>query len=194
MCPSHEICNDYARALIRLKAKKVCRRPGFCRSDTTDVEQELFVHLIKQAPNFDPGRSALNTFINKVVDSAAAMIIRQRGRCKRSPGEGSKLESLQMIVDTGDGRCAALGTVITLEDGDRKSRKVSQSQAELLELADEVGTALAQLPEHLQEICRSLMQSSRADTMRNLGIPRRRLNAAIIEIRDQVRNLDSQKS
>jgi|694.fasta_scaffold27963_7 hypothetical protein len=80
MCPSSEVCTDYARNLIRIKAKQVVRGRGFNRSELPDIEQELFFHLIKQAPNFDPKRSALNTFIAKVVDSAAGMVVRAR-RC-----------------------------------------------------------------------------------------------------------------
>jgi len=37
----NDIVTEYARTLIRVKAKQLIRRPGFCRSDQDDVEQDL---------------------------------------------------------------------------------------------------------------------------------------------------------
>ena len=85
-----EFFNDYARTLIRVKAKQLVRRPGFSRSDQEDVEQDLFLHLLRQVQHFDPTRGSLNTFVARVVNSAAAMLVRERGRNKRSPGGGDR--------------------------------------------------------------------------------------------------------
>jgi DNA-directed RNA polymerase specialized sigma24 family protein len=73
-----EIVTEYARTLIRVKAKQIVRRPGFSRSDQADVEQDLVVHLLCQAEHFDPERASLNTFIARVIDSAVAMLVRER--------------------------------------------------------------------------------------------------------------------
>ena len=60
---SHGIVTEYARTLIRVKAKQIVRRPGFSRSDQEDIEQDLVVHLLCQAERFDPERGSLNTFM-----------------------------------------------------------------------------------------------------------------------------------
>lgn len=39
-----DVCTEYARTLIRVKARQIVRRPGFSSSDTDDVEQDLFLH------------------------------------------------------------------------------------------------------------------------------------------------------
>ena len=69
------VCTEYARTLIRVKARQIVCRPGFSRSDTGDVEQDLYLHLLSQAQQFDPTRGSINTFIARVVDSAVAMLV-----------------------------------------------------------------------------------------------------------------------
>ena len=192
MCPSNDVCNDYAHTLIRVKAKQVVRGRGFNRSDLPDVEQELFVQLIKQAPNFDPERSSLNTFIAKVVESAVGMLVRRRRRDKRSPGQGAQIQSLETTIDAGSGSPTPLWATITPEDQDRKTGKVSMTDAELLELVESVRFVLSGLPEDLQRICRQLMRTNRADATRELNISRRKLGMAIDEIRKHVRKISQE--
>lgn len=189
MCPSNEVCNEYARTLIRVKAKQVVRGRGFNRSDLPDVEQELYFHLVKQAPNFDPERSSLNTFITTVVDSAVGMIVRQRGREKRSPSQGAQIQSLDTKVEDGRGALTPLWATLLPEDRDRKTAKASMTDAEVLELVDSVRFLIEGLPPHLQQICQQLMRTSQAEATRELKISRRKLTMALEEIRSYVGRL-----
>lgn len=189
MCPSNDVYNDYARTLIRVKAKQVVRGCGFNRSDLPDVEQELVFHLIKQASNFDPERSSLNTFIAKVVDSAVGMLVRRKRREKRSPGRGVQIQSLETTIAADSGSPTPLWATISPEDQDRKNCKVSLTDAEVVELVETVRFVLDRLPEDLQALCRHLMQTSRVDATRELKLSRRKLAVAMEEIRKHVRKL-----
>ena len=54
--------------------------------DRADIEHDLIGHVLKQADKYDPDRAAVNTFIVRVVETAAAMLVRDRGRLKRAGG------------------------------------------------------------------------------------------------------------
>jgi len=175
----HEVCTDYARTLIRIKARQLCRRPSFQDTEQADVEQDLTLFLLSQAEHFDPARGSLNTFIARVVDSAVAMMVRERKREKRVPAEGINVESLADIVEQPDGPPAPLAALVSGADLQRRVGTVPLTDAELYELIEGVGCAIASPPPELQQLCRSLMQRNRSTTERELGLSRRNSDAAL---------------
>src|SRR4051794_20232710 len=81
----------YAQALIKLKARQLSAKPGFRASDEPDLEHDLAVALLNQIDRYDPDRRASrDTFANRVVESAAKMILRARRRVKRAAGFRAK--------------------------------------------------------------------------------------------------------
>jgi hypothetical protein len=189
-----QIVTEYARTLIRVKAKQLVRRPGFSRSDQSDVEQDLVVHLLCQAEHFDPARASLNTFIANVVDSAVAMLIRERGRVKRNPAGDAEVQSLADKVPQPDGPPEALARVISQFDLERRTGAASPPDLQLFELADDVASVIPTLPPALQEVCRSLLSRNRMETEAELGISRRRLQAAMTLIREHFEKTGLTKS
>lgn len=179
-----EIVTEYARTLIRVKAKQIVRRPGFSRSDQPDVEQDLVVHLLCQAQHFDPDRGSLNTFIARVVDSAVAMLVRERGREKRNPSDDAEVQSLAEMVPQPDGPPEALARLISQLDLERRTGGASLTDAQLFELVADVASVIPTLPPELQDICRSLLTRNRRETEADLGISRRGLQAAMVLIRE----------
>jgi len=178
-----DIVTEYARTLIRVKAKQLVRRPGFCRSDQGDVEQDLVLHLLSQARHFDPDRGSLNTFIARIVDSAVAMLVRERGRIKRRPSGDVEVQSLEERAEQADGPLVPLWMLISVADLDRRTGSASPSDAERYELIEGVASAISSLPQELQDICRSLMKRNRTETERELRLSRRNYDAAIERIR-----------
>jgi RNA polymerase sigma-70 factor (ECF subfamily) len=177
------VCTEYARTLIRVKARQIVRRPGFSRSDTDDVEQDLFLHLLNQIQQFDPSRGSLNTFIARVVDSAVAMLIRQRRRGKRTPETGVVIQSLE-VMDQQGGPPAPLGTTLSQADAERRTGGDSMSGIELFDLADDLAHLIDALPPDLQAVCRARMDRNRKETERDLGLSRRNYDAAMELIRE----------
>lgn len=190
----NEVLNKYARTLIRVKAKQLVRRHGFSRSDQPDVEQELSLHLLSQASHFDPARGSLNTFVASVVNSAVAMLVRERERVKRSPGEDVEIQSLAEKVDQPDWPPAPLWSIISILDLERRTGGDSPSDIELFELTEGVRAAIASMPPELRRVCRSLQKRNRTDTERDLKISRRNLDAAIDFIRQHLTRAGLAKS
>lgn len=179
----NDVCTEYARTLIRVKARQIVRRPGFSSSDTDDVEQDLFVHLLNQIQQFDPSRGSLNTFIARVVDSAVAMLVRERGRNKRAPATGV-IQSLEVMVDQTDGPPAPLGATLSEDDANRRTSVDAKSHIDLFELADDITHLIDALPPELQAVCRARMDRNRKETERDLDLSRRNYDAAIEQIRE----------
>ena len=174
---------EYAKTVIRVKARQLCRRPSFSTSDADDVEQDLFLHLLNQISQFDPSRGSLNTFIARVVDSAVAMLVRERGRNKRAPATGV-IQSLEVMVDQTDGPPSPLGATLSQDDAQRRTGADAKPHIGLFELADDIAHLMDALPPELQAVCRARMDRNRKETERDLDLSRRNYDAAIEQIRE----------
>lgn len=173
----HAVYNDYARTVIRVKARQLVRRPGFSPTDLGDIEQKLAAHLIVQARNFDAGRASLNTFIARVVDSAVAMLLRGRGQLKRAPSDGVEIHSLEVMVEETGEPPTPLWATISLADLDRRTGGLSQPDTAIFENAEAFAAAMESMsPEH-RDICCRILGGSRA------GLSRRKVRAAMVVIR-----------
>lgn len=180
---STDLFSEYAQNLIQMRARQLVRRPEFSKSDLDDIQQDLLLHLLNQAEQFDPARASVNTFIARVVDSGVAMLIRESNRDKRSPAEGVAIQSIAEMVPQPDGPPAPLANALLPSDADRRTGAETKSQVELADTAEGVAHLIATLPPDLQEVCRARMEMGRAKTLRTLGLSRRGYNAAMKQIR-----------
>jgi hypothetical protein len=74
------VLTNYARNLIQVKARQLCRRREFLPADQADLQQELWLMLCERADAFDPAKASLDTFIDRVVNTAVGVILRNRQR------------------------------------------------------------------------------------------------------------------
>ena len=181
----HGVYSDYARTLIRIKARQLSRRADFSRSDEDDIAQDLTLHLLCQAQHFDPSRASPNTFVTHVVNSCVAMILRERWRQKRVPDNGTQVQSLESLVNVPDGPPVALGETISLGDAERRTGAAAKSAAELCDDAEAFDHALQSLPAADRDVCERLKAGSRASVARDLRISRRKLRTHISNVRQQ---------
>lgn len=189
MCQAHEpheVYTDYARTLIQVKARQLIHKPGFSRSDRADIEQELTLHLLSQAKQFDPARGSVNTFVDRVVNSSARMLMRGRSRLKRAPAPGATLQSLAVMVEVPGEPPTPLWQALLPEDLERRTGATSVSPAVIAENAEAVAHAMRSLSPEQQEICRRLMDGTVTSVARDLGVSRRKLRAALVAIREQL--------
>lgn len=82
---SHPGINGYASRLIKFKARQLCRRPGFSRSDQEVIEHDLLTDLHLRMPRYDPARAQCNTFIDRVIERRIISLLRYRFADKRDP-------------------------------------------------------------------------------------------------------------
>ncbi len=181
----HEVFSDYARTVIRLKARQLSRRADFSRSDEEDIAQDLTLHLLSQAEHFDPSRASLKTFVTHVVNSCVAMILRERWRQKRVPDHGAEIQSLETMVDVPDEPPVALWATISVADIERRTGGHSRSDTDVHDEAEALDQAMQGLPIEDRDVCERLKFGSRASVARDLQISRRKLGTILSSVRQQ---------
>ncbi|GAB6185671.1 sigma-70 family RNA polymerase sigma factor [Thermopirellula anaerolimosa] len=170
------VVTEYAKALIQAKARQLCRRRDFSPSEQEDIEQELWLAVLQQAERFDPARASLETFLDRVVSRAAAMLLRSRKRRKR--GNGIQPLSLESdFTSTGEG-LKPLSDTVSSEDAARRLGTQSADPIARLEQTEAIESAMARMPERLRDICQRLMTGTVASVARQLGISRHQVRKA----------------
>jgi len=180
-CAQDAVLTDYANSLIRFKARQLSRRAGFSCSDQEDLEQDLWAALLSQAEAFDPDRASLDTFIDRVVNSAVRMILRDRRRQKRANG----FHTQSLDAQGPGGNCNATSPACGLDEHDRRRHRGSVPTDETARRDDRDATehALHQMPAPLRDVCRRVMGGSISSAARELGRSRRQIRNALAEAR-----------
>ncbi len=176
------LTSQYVQKLLKIKARQLARRPEFRRSAPSDLRHDLIGYILKQADRFDPSRACVKTFIARVVDSAAAMMCRERRRLKRAAG--IRAISLEGTVLEGDRRETSLSQLIDETDLRRRYGGAVSCPERQADLAEDLADALAALPLELCRVALQLMNgSNEASVAREMGISRRQVRKAIAAIR-----------
>jgi RNA polymerase sigma factor (sigma-70 family) len=178
------VLTAYAKSLISHKAKQLCRKPGFSRSDEGDLVQDLTLSLLEKGDQYDPARGAsLDTFADRVVNSEVKMILRARRREKRAAGFVA--QSLQTDGHEYDGSIVPLAELIG--DGDllRRGAAAPINPISAIDNREALESAMAALDPSVVDIARRRQEQSVNAIHHELGISRRQINTAIEQIRRQ---------
>lgn len=175
------VLTDYAHTLIRFKARQLSRRSGFTRSDQDDLEQDLWTVLLSQAEAFDPDRASIDTFIDRVVNSAVLMILRDRRRQKRA--NGFHTQSLDAAPQRSGPSSTAAGSDLSAEDRCRHRGAAPVNESQRAVDRDAAEHALDEMPAPLRDVCRRVMGGSISSAARELGRSRRQIRNALFEAR-----------
>jgi len=179
------LTTEYVQRLLKIKSRQLSRRPEFRRTDLADIEHDLIAHVLKQADNYDPSRSAPNTFITRVVETAAAILVRNRGRIKRAAGY--RPISLERTRLRGDQRQTTLGETLSERDLRRRCGGEVHDDRQDAELSADVARAMAGLTDRQREIAKRLARAAEASVAREMGISRRQVRNDVLAIRDHFR-------
>src|SRR5690606_9552561 len=133
------VLTDYAKNLIEFKARQLSLRRDFCRSDREEIQQELWLAVVGQADRFDPERASLDTFIDRVVNTAVAMILRDRERQVRA--QGFRTQSLD-AVSSNDRTKQPLAAKSAEDDLDRRLGRERRDELADRERQEAVAAAL----------------------------------------------------
>ncbi len=177
------VITAYAKSLIKLKAQQLVRRPGFSRTDQEDLEQQLTLYLLQKAHHFDPTRASVNTFSDRVIRSAVAMILRDRRRLKRAAGFAA--QSLDLKIEGADGATVTLGQTLSQTDAGRRTGTASRDSALDHDTVTDVGDVLKRVPPRLRDIAQRLKHKPPGAVARDLGISRRQIRKAMDELRQR---------
>ncbi len=173
--------NQYAAALIQKKARSLVGRYGFTDADVEDIEQDLWLDLLKRESRFDPERGAETTFIAMIIDNRVATIVEHQSAEKR--GYETVVQSLDDKIDCGDEPGILRHEVVNQDTYLVESWEAAWIEADRRHRRAEIDRAIEALPAKLQEIARLLETVSITDAARITGIPRTTVN----EMRNAIR-------
>ena len=175
----HVVVSDYAKTLIRVKARQLCRRLGSSRSDEDDLQQELSLLLYSKLPQFDPDRASLPTFIDRVIESGVRMLLRNARRLKR--GSGMSPQSLDATDTSGSQR--PLRDAVQQDAHARRTGQSAHDPQDVFTDRDAAEHAIAVLPDDLRSLCLRLKESDPTPLAEQFGMSRHQMRQAIAQIR-----------
>jgi RNA polymerase sigma factor (sigma-70 family) len=176
------VLTAYAKSLISFKAKQLCRKARFSRSDEEDLVQDLTLALLEKRNQYDVARGAsIDTFANRVVISKVKMILRDRRRTKRAAG--FKAASLDCDTAQGTDGPAPLSQMIDGDDRARRGTSGPPDPLASLERHEALTAVMASLPPDLADFAQQMCSGSVHSAARRLGISRRRADATVTELR-----------
>ena len=118
--------NEYARSVIRKKARQLIGKYGFTHDDREDLEQEMILDLLVRLPKFDPEKACLNTFVARIVDrKVSTMIRRQQAGSATTAGKPGPLDE-----PLRDSEGADRGETMSQDDFDLRVGSKTQPAAE----------------------------------------------------------------
>ena len=149
------IVDQVALRSIQVAVNAFIRKYRLSKSERDDLIQDVSLHLIQQAQNFNPSVGAWSTFVKCVVRSKLASIRRASGT--RNHRKESRTVSLNQKTRDRDGRMAEMGDLV--EEGAstaKKLRKIRTAQS-LSELKTDVHIVVARMKPELSSLCQELL-------------------------------------
>lgn len=139
-------------ALIKHKVRRVIGRFGINRADAEDLQQELWLHAVATMPRYDPNRSALSTFRDRVLSNRLRSLLAERRAGRRDYR-----------------RCAARDTAAMDYLLDPRSQPAAADRT------IDVAQAVAELPPFLQQVTACLRSHNLSSSASVLGLSRQQL-------------------
>lgn len=174
MAERHDIVSDpFTVTLIRIKARQLCRRSDFSRSDYDDIRQSMRLYLLEKAHLFDPVRGNLEAFVTNAINTWVGMELRYRERDKRR--ESYRAVSLESTPVECDGDVTTLGQVLLEEDGRRLPQTDPRSPVEQFELREAVQHAMQNVQPEDRAILIHAAEHGVASAARAFGRSRRQV-------------------
>lgn len=176
------VSNPYAQSLIRIKARQLCRRADFSRSDLEDLHQQMRWHLLKVGHQFDPERASAETFIAHAVESCVRMILRDRWRDKRKIDRS--IVSLERTEIAGEDQNVPLWSVLRDEDQARRTGNVAHDPIEAIDLREAFAHAFGGLSSKQREVVTQVVQYGKSGAARLRGTSRRQIDNLLQAMRE----------
>jgi len=177
------VSNPFTITLIRIKARQLCRRSDFSRSDYDDLRQDMRRYLLEKAHRFDPTRGTVEAFVTNCINTWVAMQLRYRGRQKRC--DSYKAVSLERTPVECDGDITSLGAVLLEEDGQRLTQTYPMSPIEHFELREAIEHVMQGLEPDDRALLTHVAQHGVASAARERNVSRRQINNALARMRSR---------
>ncbi len=175
------VAQPFTVALIGFKARQLCQRTDFSRSDFDELCQGMLLYLVQKAHLFDAQRGNLEAFVTHALKTWVAMELRYRKRGKRC--ETYKAVSLEGTPVECEGDVTCLGAVLLEEDGYRRTQVHPVSPTEQFELREAIEHVMGRLDPKDQVLVARVVANGITATAKELGVSWRQVASALARIR-----------
>lgn len=165
-----EPLDDHCLRLIRYKAAQLVGKAGFRESDREDLEQQLTLDLLSRMRKFDPARSSLHTFADRVINHAVATLLAARQIAARDFRRIGP--SLNEEIEAAGGCRVPRAENVAEEDSFAMRTRVFRSDREAAEMTIDLASVTAGMPDHLQLLCELLKSKTLSQISEITGRPR----------------------
>lgn len=173
--------DNYARDVIRYRAKKLIGRAGFTLDDLEDIEQDLTMDLLQRMKQYDPNKAQFNTFVDRIVDHKIANLIRDRSTRKRDYRMKSSADDLRL--EDREGIWNLLMETTSSDSYFERMGYQERSMEEQHDLQIDLELLFAGLSENERQLLELLKQMTLTDAARELGVPRTTLDYRLGRLR-----------
>lgn len=175
--------HDLTSTLIRIKARQLCRRSDFSRSDFDDLRQGMFLYVLEKSHLFDSQRGTIEAFVTNAVNTWVAMLLRSRSRLKRS-GDSQAI-SLEGTLIERDGEETSLKAVLSIADLQRRTGAHTRDPIDQIDLRDAMARAVSTLTSDEQSLLRHVAEHGVASAARKHHVSRRQIENALARMRSR---------
>lgn len=172
-------------------ASRVQFRPEFKTTvEIADIQQEILVYVLERVDQFDDHRGSYEAFINLLIRSCVARMCRESRRQRSRPPRGAKIESTDATIENDDGSFEEMFRSLGIDDKDRRTLGTTRDPADEFEKAEAVEHTIRTLPRGFRQIARRLKTSTQQEVAASMGISRRRMDEAMLVIRNHFGSVD----
>ena len=172
--------NEYVKRLVRVKAHQLARMREFRNDSVEDVEQDLWRHLLEQAPKYNPKRAKVETFAARITENQAASLVRDR-RAKFRGFEDETL-SLEESTKDKDGKDVDFASLLSTNDGLRRLGRHYRPSEMASDRVHDTAWFLSQLPPDYRDLLERRKTSSMKQIAKDLGVSRTTIHARMNEV------------
>lgn len=178
------LCRDdriHIHEQVRNAARQAVRKAGLRPCDAEDLEQDLWADLLTRWPRYDPQRSSIRTYVDRVLRHRVHRILEHRSAQCRDPRKvAGSVEQFEEAAEDG----------LHVRDLNDYLRSTRQDEEETLSLRVDLERALQGMCPEIRELCHQRVQGSSVREMaKEAGISTSTAHRVFATARDQLQEL-----
>lgn len=117
---------ELAMPMVELTAHKIKTRSELGDLDVEDIQQELILHVIRRADQFDPDMGNEKAFLTQVIRTGVGMLLRKCSRQRSNPPQGTDVGYFSDFVYGPSLKTEERVVGISKGDGERRRQTMSR--------------------------------------------------------------------
>jgi DNA-directed RNA polymerase specialized sigma24 family protein len=183
--------DSYALSCARFHAQRLSSgHPCFNPGDYEDIEQELVLYFLAEAPKYDPAKSEWRLHVLMIIQRRANEL-KERAEAQKRGGRIRPFSIYDVVPHEEDGDLSRVNG--TASDEGLWGDAFASLKPFQLDLKADVQKALAKLTPLQRQLCEWLQEETPTEISRRTGIPRTTINSHIPLIRNRLRKAGLEK-